>query len=88
MAWRLVQKGTLLHALALLGGPLSCTCFDIGRDSLDDSDTPICLLVWASRNLRWRQYRLTPWWVALAQQPQRLTCSTNRPVRPGCIEKK
>ena len=39
----LVQKGTLLHALALSGGQLTCTCFNIGRDALDDSDTLICL---------------------------------------------
>ena len=42
-AWLLVQKGTLLHALALSGGQLTCTCFNIGRDALDDSDTLICL---------------------------------------------
>ena len=52
MAWlksrRLVQKGTLLHALPRSGGPLSYTCFDIGRNALDDPDTPMS--VFAVRN--------------------------------------
>ena len=33
-----------------------------------------------------RQNKQTPWWAALAQQAQRRTCCTNRPVWPGCIQ--
>ena len=44
-------------------------------------------LIWASRDLQWRQDILTPWWAALAQQAQSVTCGTNHQFRPRCVRK-